>query len=101
VPALDASVTFDETTGQAAAFLVNRDITTELDVELRLADRRAVQVTGIDVLGGGDPKAANTWEQPDRVRPRAGRATVNDAGAVTTRLPAPGFAAVRFTTEAR
>ena len=101
VPALDAAITYDEASGRVAAFVVNRDVANELDVELRLSDRRATKVIGVDVMGGGDVKAANTWEQPDRVRPRPGRATITDDGAVTTRLPAPGFAAVRFATEAR
>jgi hypothetical protein len=53
-------------------------------------------------MGGGDAKAANTWEQPNRVRPQPGKATIADGGAgVTVRVPAPGFAAVRFATEAR
>jgi alpha-L-arabinofuranosidase len=102
VPVLDAAVTFDDATGQAAAFLVNRDGSRELDVEIRLADRRATRVAGVDVMGGGgDVKAANTWEQPNRVRPQPGKATAGDGGSVSVRVPAPGFAAVRFATEAR
>jgi alpha-L-arabinofuranosidase len=100
VPVLDVSATYDEAGGGVSVFLVNRNMTGELEVEIGLADRVVVGVPSVHVLGGDDVKAGNTWEQPDRIQPRSGQATVVD-GRVRTRLPAPGFAAVCFSTEGR
>jgi alpha-N-arabinofuranosidase len=101
VPSLDASVTFDESTGDVSIFCVNRDVSTELPVEVRLADRRVTGVSGVDVLGGFDVKATNTWENPNVVKTTNGHANVTEGGGVRFTIPAPGFASVRVKTERR
>jgi alpha-N-arabinofuranosidase len=99
VPVLDACASYDEHSGQVAVFLVNRDPKQELDVQLEIRDRELRSVLGVDLLGGEDPQAANSWEQPDRVGPRPGQAELVE-GAVRLRLPAPALAAVRLETVA-
>lgn len=97
VPALDSAATFDAETGTLAIFLVNRTTQEDLVVDVTLADRQIGRVLGVDVLGGDDPKAANTWENPTRVTPRQGTAVLTSTGTLQVHVPAPGFAVVRAT----
>jgi alpha-N-arabinofuranosidase len=94
-PVLDAAAGYDEETDHASIFLVNRSQREELAVEIELADCRAARILGVDALGGGDVKAANSWEQPDRVKPAPGEARLSDDGRIQVRVPAPGLAVVR------
>lgn len=96
VPVLDASTSYDEETNTLAVFLVNRHQGAALTVDIALADRNIYRVISADILGGGDVKATNTWEQPDLVKPIAGEATLGDDGHVRIRVPAPGLAVVRL-----
>lgn len=95
VAALDASASYSEETGGMTIFLVNRQQDQELEVTIALADRRFLSVQGVDVLGGGDVKAANSWELPDRVKPVQGHAELNSDGGITVRVPAPGLTVLR------
>jgi len=54
-----------------------------------------VRVIGASILGGGNVKQANTWDDPHRVVPVRGEATIDDRGALQIRIPAPGLAVVR------
>ena len=105
VPTLDVSATFEAgggggtggDAGTAAVFLVNRDVGGELTVDVSFNDRDVAAVTGVDELGGGDVKATNTWERPDAVAPRPGRAAVSDDGrSARVTVPSPGLAVVRL-----
>ena len=100
VSVLDAAATFEPATGDVAAFLVNRSSSEQLTVTLQLDDRVFTQRATCSVLGGIDPKAENSWEQPARVQPRPGEVTVAD-GAITLRIPAPGLAVVKAATVTR
>ena len=95
VPMLDAAASHDEASKTAAFFLVNRSQQEELLVTIDVADRPLVRVIGASVLGGGDVKQANTWDDPHRVVPVRGAATIDDRGALQIRIPAPGLAVVR------
>ncbi len=44
-------------------------------------------------MGDVDVKATNTWEAPDAVRPREGKAVVQN-GVLKIDIPAPGLAVV-------
>jgi alpha-N-arabinofuranosidase len=95
VPALDAAASFDAAEGTASIFLVNRSQQDELRVRIDLADRAFSRVLGVEVLGGDDVKAANSWEQPNRVVPVQGSAFLDEEGRLEVRVPAPGLAVVR------
>jgi alpha-N-arabinofuranosidase len=98
VPVIDASATFDES-GEIAAFIVNRDASAAISVDIRLGSRRATKVIDVQLMGGADPKAANTWEEPNRVFTTAGTAAILADGGVRMHLPAPGFGMVRVKTD--
>lgn len=95
VPALDAAASYDAASGTLSIFLVHRGQEDELTVDVALADRRVDRVVGVDALGGGDVKAANTWDEPNRVTPVAAEAALLENGAIRVRVPAPGLAVVR------
>jgi alpha-N-arabinofuranosidase len=99
VPVLDAAASFDADSDLTTIFLVNRSQVEDLTVEIDLADRRFASVGAVDVLGGGDVKAANTWDTPNRVEPTRGFARVGTEGHLLARVPAPGLAVVRATLE--
>ena len=71
VPAISCAATWDEASGQAAVFLVNRDPDSAHTVEV---DLRALPLTDIAeqlTLSDPDVRATNSAAEPDRVRPNA------------------------------
>jgi alpha-N-arabinofuranosidase len=100
VPVLDACATMDEN-GEVAVFATNRSTTEPMMITIKLADRRATAVTFGEALGGDDPKAGNTWEQPNRVKPTGAVAKVTSEGNVELTLPKTSFGVVRARTEPR
>ena len=62
-----------------------------------VADRQLAGIAGLEVLGGGDVKAANSWEHPHAVLPVRGEAAL-DGGVARMRIPAPGLAVLRLET---
>lgn len=97
-PVLDAAATYDEATGAATFLLLNRQQGEPLEVAVTLADRAPRRVLSAHSLGGDDVKAANTWEQPERIRPLRAQATI-DEGALRVAVPAPGLTVVRVELE--
>lgn len=97
-PILDAAASHDLEAGTLSVFLVNRDQRNDLLVNIRCSDRRLTEVLSVNVLGGGDVKAENTWDAPNRVTPRQGEAGFTEDGALQVRVPAPGLAVVRAAT---
>jgi alpha-N-arabinofuranosidase len=71
VPALDVSASFDPETQQGAIFLVNRSLTDAVTTDLVWQDGKTVQIDRAWQLAGSDPKAVNTWEDPDRIIAKA------------------------------
>jgi alpha-N-arabinofuranosidase len=100
VPVLDAAASFDPATGSVSAFLVNRSRRSPLSVEVRLDDRVFERDIVCSLLGGGDLKAENTWAEPARVSPRAGRVERSEHG-VVVEVPAPGLAVLSAPTRPR
>ena len=77
VPVIDASASFDERTGEFSLFIVNRSVDEDARVTVRFADRTVTGVGNVQLLSGDDPKLENTWERPDAVAPRAGKAAAD------------------------
>jgi alpha-L-arabinofuranosidase len=71
VPFLDVAATFDPQTGQAAVFMLNRDLDGERELVLEWRDPTPTRVLACQTLTGTDLKAFNTFEQPQQVVPRA------------------------------
>ncbi len=70
VPFLDVAVTLDDRHGQAAVFVLNRDLDGERELLLDWLDPEPRRVLACETLTGDDLKAVNTFEAPNRVAPR-------------------------------
>ena len=70
MPVLDVSATYDPATEQSAVFLVNRSQTEPLTTELIWQAEAPQQIRAVYQLACDDPKAANTFQQPETVTPR-------------------------------
>ncbi|MGW0565097.1 arabinosylfuranosidase ArfA [Streptomyces sp. NPDC003016] len=100
VPALWATATYDEESGDVAVFAVNRDRTSPLTLTLDLRPLPGLRVAGHVVLDGSGAAAAaaNTREEPDRVRPAAVGGTRTEGGRLTVELPPASWSMVRLVT---
>ncbi len=69
-------------------FAVNRSLDEAATVRVQFADRTIAALASAELLTGADPKAANSFEQPDVVRSQPfADVTIQDGGAVLV-LPA-------------
>jgi len=68
---LDASAIFDPQVDRLHVFLTNRSLDDTAEVHIRIADRGVLALISGDLLTGAGAKAANTFEQPDAVKPRS------------------------------
>jgi alpha-N-arabinofuranosidase len=57
--------------GMLHVFMVNRSLDETATVQVELADGAIAALESGELLCGTDPKAVNTFEQPDLVRPQA------------------------------
>src|SRR5690606_28741920 len=69
VPFVDLVATVDDTEGQAAVFMLNRDLDREREVIVEWSDVVPSRVLACETLTGSDLKAFNTFEDPKRVVP--------------------------------
>lgn len=96
VPVVDAVATLDQKAGAAAVFAVNRSQDAAQTVTVELASlglEGAATVAESHLLHDDDHDAANTLEDPDRVRPQPLAVAVAD-GRATFTLPPVSWAAV-------
>jgi alpha-N-arabinofuranosidase len=70
VPFVDLVATIDEGAGQAAVFMLNRDLDGEREVVLEWLEFAPTRVLACDTLTGPDLKAVNTFADPRRVSPQ-------------------------------
>jgi alpha-N-arabinofuranosidase len=70
VPFLDLVATLDESAGQAAVLMLNRDLATARDIVLEWDDVVPTRVLACETLTGPDLKAVNTFADPRRVAPQ-------------------------------
>lgn len=101
VPALDATATYDEATGEVVLLAVNRsqDAALHLDVDLRALASRHGDLTVAEhwcLAADGDPSLANTRERPDLVVPRTGTGAEVRDGRLSVPLPPVSWSAVRL-----
>ncbi|SEP90719.1 alpha-N-arabinofuranosidase [Streptomyces radiopugnans] len=98
VPALWATATHDEESGEIVLFAVNRDRTSPLALTADLRPFPRARVVEHLVLADDDPGAVNTAERPDRVRPRPVDGTEACDGALTAQLPPVSWSMMRLAT---
>ncbi|OZD54420.1 alpha-L-arabinofuranosidase [Rhodococcus sp. 06-1477-1B] len=71
VPAVDAVATVDDDSGRAAVFLVHRGREEPITLEIDVSGLGDVEVVETHLLHEDDSSAANTLDDPERVRPRS------------------------------
>mgnify|MGYP001824578833 FL=1 len=86
VPYLDVAMTLDEQQGEAAVFILNRDLAGERELVLDWLAPEPARVLACETLTGNDMKAFNTFENPDAVTPQELDAP-KPARVMTLRLP--------------
>jgi alpha-N-arabinofuranosidase len=91
MPLLDVSGSYDPETGKQAFFFVNRSQTESLPVEIRWQGDAPDSLGSVVQLSGNDPKAANTFEQPDLLVPKTLDAVKIEEGVARLMLPPLSF----------
>lgn len=98
VPALWATATHDEGTGEVVLFAVNRDRAHPLTLTADLRAFPAARVEEHLLLHDTDAAASNTADRPDRVRPRRIAGTEAGDGGLTVELPPVSWTMIRLAT---
>ncbi len=97
VPFLDVAATVDAKAGQAAVFVLNRDLENERELVLNWREPTPTKVLACQTLTGTDLKASNTFERPQLVVPTTLDAPA--AGArMTFKLPPRSYTVVQVAT---
>lgn len=91
MPLLDVSASHDPATGKQAIFIVNRSQTDAVVTDVVWQDESAVQIDQAWQLAGSDPKAGNSWEEPNRLVAEAIAAPIVRDGRATLSLPPLSF----------
>lgn len=101
VPLLDVSASYDPETDSVGLFVVNRSLADDVEVSVSLGDRRATADLRTTVLTGNDPKAHNTWAEPDVIKPVPGSTSIDAAGHAHHTVPALGLSVLHLQLDRR
>jgi alpha-N-arabinofuranosidase len=96
VHTIDASAILGE--GRLQVFAVNRSLDEVAPLQIKVADGAIAALESGELLTGTDPKAVNTFEQPDLVRPQALEGVRTVDGRAEVELPPLSVAAMTFVT---
>lgn len=94
MPLLDVSASYDESQDRGAVFLVNRSQHESVATDIIWQGAAPARATAIYQIAGDDPKAFNTFEQPDVVVPKSLDGMLVDDRRITLRLPPLSFTVV-------
>jgi len=97
MPLLDVSASYDQASDRGAVFIVNRSQHEAVTTELGWQGAAPSQVAAAYQLSGTDPKAANSFEQPNVIAPKQLDGLRIDDGRITLRLPPLSFTVVTTT----
>ena len=95
VPLLDVAASYDEESGRSAVFMINRSQTETVTADLYWQREGPQRVEEMWQLAGDDVKAANTFEQPNRLAARRLDAPALDDGTLALSLPPLSFTALQ------
>jgi alpha-N-arabinofuranosidase len=94
MPLLDVSSSYDPATGSNVVFIVNRSLTDDVPVTLQWQDKQPTQVKAAYQLAGNDPKAVNSFENPDAIVTKSIAAPTVQDGQTRLVLPPLSFTVV-------
>ena len=95
MPLLDVSAAHDAAAAANSIFIVNRSQTERLPLVIHWQDVNPSRITSAQQLSGTDPKAANSWENPNRLVSRPLYAPRIMDGKAELTLPPLSFTALR------
>ncbi len=101
VPALDVSASHDPARNETTVFIVNRSLQEDVDVTVSFGSLRADPNLNTTVLTGNDPKAHNSWEESNVIKPCAAAARVDEDGWIETVVPSLGLAVLNVRLESQ
>ena len=101
VPALDVSASHDPARNETAVFIVNRSLQEDVDVTVSFGSLRAEPNLNTTVLTGNDPKAHNSWKEPDVIKPYSAAARVDEDGRLETVVPSLGLTVLNVRLESQ
>jgi alpha-L-arabinofuranosidase len=91
MPLLDVSASHDPSSGNSAVFLINRSQTETLATDVIWQTEAPKQIKAIYQIAGADPKAANSFTQPELVTPKMLPGARVDGNKATIQLPPLSF----------
>ena len=99
MPLLDVSASYDEDSdhqghARGAVFLVNRSLDQALEVEINWQGRVPTRVMGAWQMSGSDPKAANSFENPNVVSSSPISGVMVKDGRITLSVPPLSFTTI-------
>jgi alpha-N-arabinofuranosidase len=97
VPYIDAVVTADPKSGERCLMALNRDVAADRELVVEWKDAAPKRVVFAETLTGTDLKAANTFDQPNRVVPQKLDPPAV-AARMTFKLPPRSYTVVRVAT---
>jgi alpha-N-arabinofuranosidase len=95
-PLVDVVITWEESTGEAAVFLVNRSMTDSAMVNIDLGSLGLASIREAVLLADSDIYAANTLLNPERVAPTTLDSATLTEGVLRVELPPVAWAAVQL-----
>ena len=97
MPLLDVSASYDEASDRGAVFLVNRSQHEHVTTDVIWQGAAPAQATAIYQIAGDDPKATNTFDQPNVIVPTKLDGTRVNDNRLTLQLPPLSFTVVTTT----
>jgi alpha-L-arabinofuranosidase len=94
MPLLDVSSSYNAETGANAIFIVNRSQSESLPVDILWQDRKPSAIKSVHQVAGTDPKAANSYENPNQIVAVAVDAPQVSDGCASIMLPPLSFTAI-------
>jgi alpha-L-arabinofuranosidase len=91
MPLLDVSASHDEENNTSAIFIVNRSQQESLPVELHWQDIAPKRIKAVHQISGTDPKAFNSFENPNNIVPVSVDAPTVKDGCAELSLPSLSF----------
>jgi alpha-L-arabinofuranosidase len=97
MPLLDVSASYDQATDRGAVFIVNRSQHEAVTTDISWQGAAPGQVAAAYQLSGNDPKAVNSFAQPNTIAPKPLEGLKINDGRIALRLPALSFTVVTTT----
>lgn len=94
MPLLDVSSAHDEEAGSNTIFIVNRSLTDRMPIEISWQGAKPKRITSAQQLSGTDPKAQNSWDDPNQITTQAIYAPKVIDGVAQLSLPPLSFTAL-------